>query len=319
MMTGILAIKARKIGSAAWDPASRPGHHRRCIYPADTGVSFTGGVGRPGSVETTAVNHSTAHSGCWNAAGYEGHDLAEALHARMCWNTPLSLQHADLLMDRLDLRPGLRIADVGCGWGELLLQVVARGTGPDPAVGGGEGRVLGIGVDTDDAALDERGTLPASVALTVRLSSPRLMRRPGRGRGPGAERRFLARVRRHRGRADGAGKNGSPRRPSAVGTPTGRHALPGGDGNLRRPDPAAAATAGGMPGCGWRVDPHEHRRPAGMGRLRVHVPGGGQEWLITHGDDSRSAEVRDWLDGREREYVHVYRGVLGFTYLVLAH
>src|ERR1700684_880130 len=84
----------------------------------------------------------------------EGHDLAEALQARMCWNTPLSLQHANLLMDRLDLRPGLRIADVGCGWGELLLQVGARGTGPDPAVSGGEDQVLGIGVDTDPAALD---------------------------------------------------------------------------------------------------------------------------------------------------------------------
>jgi hypothetical protein len=61
----------------------------------------------------------------------DGDDLAEALYARMLWNTPLSPQHADLLMDRLDLRPGLRIADVGCGWGELLLRVVSRAAGPD--------------------------------------------------------------------------------------------------------------------------------------------------------------------------------------------
>jgi hypothetical protein len=29
--------------------------------------------------------------------------------------------------------------------------------------------------------------------------------------------------------------------------------------------------------------------------------------------------VRDWLDTREREYAGVYRQVLGFVYLILAH
>jgi hypothetical protein len=29
--------------------------------------------------------------------------------------------------------------------------------------------------------------------------------------------------------------------------------------------------------------------------------------------------MRDWLDARERQYVDVYRGVLGFAYLILAH
>jgi cyclopropane fatty-acyl-phospholipid synthase-like methyltransferase len=56
----------------------------------------------------------------------DGYDLAEALYARMRWNAPLSEQHADLLMDRLDLRPGLHVADLGCGWGELLLRVAGR-------------------------------------------------------------------------------------------------------------------------------------------------------------------------------------------------
>lgn len=30
----------------------------------------------------------------------------EALYARMRWNAPLSVEHAELLMDRLDVRPG---------------------------------------------------------------------------------------------------------------------------------------------------------------------------------------------------------------------
>ena len=46
---------------------------------------------------------------------------------------------------------------------------------------------------------------------------------------------------------------------------------------------------------------------------------GRQEWLVGHGDDPRAAGVRDWLDTREREYAGVYRQVLGFVYLILAH
>jgi tRNA A58 N-methylase Trm61 len=56
----------------------------------------------------------------------EDDDLEEALYARMRWNVPLSVEHAELLMDRLDVRPGAHVADLGCGWGELLLRVIAR-------------------------------------------------------------------------------------------------------------------------------------------------------------------------------------------------
>ena len=80
----------------------------------------------------------------------DGADLDQALYARMRWNTPLSAEHAGLLMDRLDLRPGLRIADLGCGRGELLLQVAARAL----ADGGSAPRQpSATGVDTDAAAL----------------------------------------------------------------------------------------------------------------------------------------------------------------------
>ena len=61
-------------------------------------------------------------------------ELEEALYARMRWNVPLSVEHAELLMDRLDVPPGAHVADLGCGWGELLLRVVARAvTPPAPA------------------------------------------------------------------------------------------------------------------------------------------------------------------------------------------
>jgi SAM-dependent methyltransferase len=44
---------------------------------------------------------------------------------------------------------------------------------------------------------------------------------------------------------------------------------------------------------------------------------GRQEWLLEHADDPRATEIRDELDARLREYVEVYRGVLGMAYLVL--
>ena len=53
-------------------------------------------------------------------------DPEEALYTRMRWNVPLSPGHADLLLDRLALRPGQRLADLGCGWGALLRRAVAR-------------------------------------------------------------------------------------------------------------------------------------------------------------------------------------------------
>jgi cyclopropane fatty-acyl-phospholipid synthase-like methyltransferase len=72
----------------------------------------------------------------------EDDDLEEALYARMRWNVPLSVEHAELLMDRLDLEPGAHVADLGCGWSELLLQVVARAR-----------QATGTGVHTDARAL----------------------------------------------------------------------------------------------------------------------------------------------------------------------
>src|SRR5690242_19999706 len=70
-------------------------------------------------------------------------DLTLARRARMRWNTPLSIAHAELVLDRLQLEPGQTIVDLGCGWGELLMRAVERTAGAQ-----------GIGVDTDPVALD---------------------------------------------------------------------------------------------------------------------------------------------------------------------
>jgi cyclopropane fatty-acyl-phospholipid synthase-like methyltransferase len=118
----------------------------------------------------------------------DGADLDQALYARMRWNAPLSAGHAGLLMDRLDLRAGQRIVDLGCGWGEFLLQAVARAapasqgaasqstasqstasqstasqgpTSQRPASQGAASQApaTGTGVDTDAIALDRARVL----------------------------------------------------------------------------------------------------------------------------------------------------------------
>jgi SAM-dependent methyltransferase len=94
--------------------------------------------------------------------GMDPDGFADSRYARMRWNTPLSEPHADQLLSLLDLRPGrdgLHLADLGCGWGELLLPAVGRaaGTGPAGAVTADlmtADRVTGTGVDTDPSALD---------------------------------------------------------------------------------------------------------------------------------------------------------------------
>jgi len=236
-------------------------------------------------------------------------DLEEALYARMRWNAPLSVEHAELLMDRLDVRPGARIADLGCGWGELLLRVVARTS-----------HVTGTGVDTDARALSRARRLAADRHLDGQV-------------------RFTE--------ADVSGWNGTVGRVLCVGA---SHALGGttaaldalakvvpaggrllfGDGYWESAPSAAAVEmfgeqvlplAGLLEACrsaDWRVIHMSVADQREWDDFESSFRAGRQEWLLAHAADPRAADVRGWLDARERQYIEVYRGVLGFAYLVLA-
>jgi len=74
-------------------------------------------------------------------------DLDQARYAAMRWNTPLSVGHAALLVDRLgfEFGPGVDVdvLDLGCGWGELLMRAVEAG---------GSG-ATGVGIDNDEQVL----------------------------------------------------------------------------------------------------------------------------------------------------------------------
>jgi cyclopropane fatty-acyl-phospholipid synthase-like methyltransferase len=237
-------------------------------------------------------------------------DLDEALYARMRWNVPLSEEHAELLMDRLDVRPGAHVADLGCGWGELLLRVVARA-----------GQATGTGVDTDARALSRARRLAAERHLGGQVQ---FTEADVSGWDVPADRVLCT------GASHALGGTTSALEALAGVVPTGGRLLLG-DGYWETA-PSAAATelfgeqvlplAGLLEACrsaGWRVIHLSVASQLEWDDFESTFRAGRQEWLLAHADDPRAAEIRDWLDTRERQYVEVYRAVLGYAYLVLAH
>lgn len=227
---------------------------------------------------------------------------------RMRWNTPLSAEHAELLLDRLALTPGQRVVDLGCGWGELLLRAVARA---------GEG-ATGVGLD-QDAPLLERGRREAALrGLDVTFTEADVAgwrERSERVLCIGATRAF--------------GGTGRALRALAEVVEPGGRLLFGDAFWAQAPTKAAAAIFGEvlrplpelLEACraaGWRVIHLSTADQREWDDFESTFRAGRQEWLLANEGHPRANEIRDWLDAREREYVSAYRGVLGFAYLVLA-
>ena len=77
-------------------------------------------------------------------------DFRRLAHASLTFNAPLSEERANALVAALPISPGHHVLDLGCGWGELLLRILAA----HPAT-------TGTGVDTVKEALD-RGVRAAA-------------------------------------------------------------------------------------------------------------------------------------------------------------
>jgi SAM-dependent methyltransferase len=240
-------------------------------------------------------------------------DLDNARYAHMRWNTPLSSDHAEMLLDRLELDSVESVLDLGCGWGELLLQAVDAGDTVDGH------QITAIGVDIDGAAL-------------------------ARGRGLARARGKESQVSFIRGAAEGW--NGEADRVLCIGAAHAfggtaaalsalpQHIRPGGrllygDGCWERP-PTAAATAlfaevlelheivRHALNAGWRLLHLSTADQREWDDFESSWRSGREEWLLAHPGEPEAGPVRDELDTRIIEYAGAYRGVLGFCYLVLA-
>lgn len=231
-------------------------------------------------------------------------------YAHMRWNTPLSEEHAALLLDRLDASLGQSWLDLGCGWGELLLRAVASGpTG-----------TTGHGVDLDDGLLErgraqatERGladrvTFEAGDAGDVDRAADRVLC-IGSSHTLGGTRQMFetlaARV--------------SPGGRVLVGDacwesePTAAAEGIFGDEVLPLTEVVELARA-----AGWRVLHLSSADQREWDDFESTWRAARQEWLLANPDHADAVEVRSTLDAQLRDYVGVYRGVLGFAYLVLA-
>jgi cyclopropane fatty-acyl-phospholipid synthase-like methyltransferase len=236
------------------------------------------------------------------------HDLDNARYERMRWNTPLSEEHAVLLLSRLDIRPGASLVDLGCGWGELLLRAV------DSA-----GATTGIGVDTDpealargralaaDRGLDGRATFIGGSADAWQQPADRVISVGAAHAWGGAEAALTAATRlvKPGGRllfGDGCWER----------SPTDEAAKLFGDAVLTLSQLVECAQR-----ASWRILHLSTADQREWDDFESSWRAGRQEWLLANPQDERAPTVRDELDTQLAQYVGKYRGVLGFCYLVL--
>ena len=237
-------------------------------------------------------------------------DVVPDPYSRMRWNTPLSEEHASLLLDRLDARSGRSWLDLGCGWGELLLRAVADG--PSDATG--------RGVDLDDRLLDrgraqaaerglgERVSFVASAAEDIDATADRVLC-VGSSHALGGTRPML----------ESLVERVSPGGRVLVGDacwekpPTQAAEEMFGDEVLPLAEVVDLARA-----AGWRVIHLSTADQREWDDFESTWRATRQEWLLDHPDHDGATGVREKLDAQLRDYVGSYRGVLGFAYLVLA-
>ena len=233
-----------------------------------------------------------------------------ALYARMRWNAPLAAGHADLLLDRMDLRPGQAIADLGCGWGELLMKAVARA-----------GRsAVGTGIDLDESP----GVLPRARDEAARRLDVRFVKADASAWRGTADRVLCV------GASHAFGGTAAALRTLTGRVPPGGRLLFG-EGFWVQPlsgealgffDEETSPLPDLLETCrgeGWRVIHLSTASQLEWDDFESTFRAGRQEWLLANPDHRRTAEIRDWIDTRECQYLAVYREVLGFAYLVLAH
>ena len=243
----------------------------------------------------------------WVFAGGQAAPVIPPLHEDLDFNAPLSSARADALLDRLGPLDGARVVDLGCGWGELLLRAAARGADV-------------LGVDQDENAIAHARAQAAARGLTATFEV-----------GDAAQ---------WTGSADVLIANGSTHiwgdTASAL---TAAHGLvrPGGrvlvGEGFWQVDPPAERLAV-MPmrreEYGSIADLVDLAQSHGYRLLHLAEAGldewddfesrhglGWERWLRDNPDHPEAPAIRTRADEHRRGWLHGWRGVLGYAFLIL--
>jgi SAM-dependent methyltransferase len=233
--------------------------------------------------------------------------------ARLTFHGPLSEERATRLTRELAAAKPATILDIGCGWGELMLRILAEVP-----------EATGIGVDTDGEDIRRARASAAGRGLDGRvtfiegpaedhLSSADLILNVGASHALGTITNALTRIREHV-------------------NPGGRVLL-GAEYWDRPPTPAELASM--WPGI--TADAHtdlatlaDQTIAAGLRPLRIQTATRGEweefesgyaldreEWLLASPDHPQAGEVRAQLDQIRSIWLRGHRDVFGFAYLIL--
>ena len=233
--------------------------------------------------------------------------------ARLEFNAPLSAERASRLVGELaSLKPST-VLDLGCGWGELLLRIVAA-----------SGGASGVGIDTHRADLMRGRANAASRGLTDRVTFIE---------GPAAENLRAADIVINVGAHHAFG--GVTEALSALhgAVRPGGRVLFGAE--FWEYPPSSEQLANMWPGisadeCTGLADLADQAVAAGFRPLRIETATQGEweefesglaadaeEWLLTHADHPEADKLRAGLDTKRSIWLRGHRGVMGFAYLTL--
>jgi len=228
------------------------------------------------------------------------------------FNAPMSGALADSLASALTRGAPRAVLDIGCGWGELLLRVLAAA--PD---------ARGIGVDRD-APLLERGRANAAArGLDSRVTF--------REQFPDADERGPADVVICVGADHIFGTQGEALRELATVVAPGGRVLFGSGYWERTPSVEEAEGLGATPDdfgslpdlvdlaliCGFRLLDLRTATRREWEAFEMGFLADWEEWLLRWPDDPAAPEIRERADAHRNGYLRGYRDILGFAYLIL--